>query len=472
FAAFGTFDNYALMMMRIYLFESKETFRTAADRIPEDPVTVLQMITPDNNRDKYLDACFKTARDLKAAGARVVMMELPWLPVTPENIKKVDEINKTGIVVFGTHFSGFDPNLEYKYRRTQPPLMGKVDLSWGQITYPESIGLRFPSAFQMFMNPFIPYGTTDVRTGKIVPDYAIEALRKYVGANEIRHEGREIVIGDIRLPVSSDGTLVSYNRSGSFPLFTWSAAVLFDEKISEPRYSVLKSQSRTDMSRTIQELEEYFRDKIVYIKWDEANNPNLTRWSDAGAYSVLISNALSGKNILRKADGWSLALILVCVGICGFISKFVRGLWAVPLMALFVVGIYLGAAWLLHEQSIMLDASYPMAAVILSIAVFPLARFAWTMRAVTPQAAASLIPEPVTQPEIRTTGSGWFAFTGEKLSLSLPLAAIVLLTAIGGSVLLTSLLQKPEIQQEPVYIMSMPTVEVQGYYSPSNGSAQ
>jgi len=123
----------------------------------------------------------------------------------------------------------------------------------------------------------------------------------------------------------------------------------------------------------------------------------------------------------------------------------------------------------------LLDILYPVVAVLLSIAIFPLARFAWTMRAEIPSAPPSFIPEPVpvsAQPSASATGAGWFAVSSGRLSLSLPLAVLVLLTAIGSGVLATSLLRNPEIQKEPVYIMSLPTVEVQDYYSPSNGSAQ
>lgn len=480
-AATGAWDNFSFMLMRTYLFSSPRQFHPLSPQSPENHVTVLQITTPDNNRDRYLDACLKTAHDLKATGARVMMMEIPWLPATDENLKKVDELNKTSIVVFGTRFSGFGPQ-RMKTIYTQHPLLGKLNLLWGQITYPENISYRYPAVTQLFMNPFIPYGTIDVRTNKTVPDVALEVLKKYTDASEIRREENEIVVGDIRLPISNDGELLSYNEGGAFPLYSFVMTLNAGDKSSSPMYKVFKEGGMEVTYKDLTELEELFVNKIVIIKWDELNNPNLQTWADAGAYSTFINNALNGTNLIRKAEGWPTIITLLSVLFCGFFSRSLRGLHAVPLMLLHGAALFFGGAWLLQSQQILLDTSYPLAAVILSIAVFPLVRFAWTMRAAeaTPTSGGltpsftfstssqkSMAPSPVQAPPQQARKL--LALTSNRLSLSFPIALLAIALAITGSAAATYVWLNATLKPrtEVIYVPTLPTVEVQGYYSKS-----
>ena len=443
----------------------------------EGTLRSIALLTPDNNPKRYLEVCLKIARDLQQAGARVMLMDLPpnILPLD-EHLNLVSELQKTGIVVFGTR-DREEPLLPQK-RIVYNSLSGKMDFPWAHFTFQVEELSRSP-----FVQRFVPYGYTDVRTGKPVPDVALEVLRKYSGAPSIENQENMVAVGNYRLPVSDDGYLYSFSPSLGMQyaaFFRLDEVAPLNSKYEVVNYTFSAGNPQlpslsTHMTQTLKGFEELFRDKIITIQWADAGSYSGSAGYRNIAYLTLLDNILSGTNLVRKAERWPLYVTLFSVLLCGVIARSLRGLYAVPLMLLVGAGLFLGAVWLMQNQQILIDVSYPVAAIILSIAAFPLARFAWTMRAEVPSAPPSFIPEPipVSAPlSASATGAGWFAVSSGRLSLSLPLAALVLLTAIGSGVLATSLLRKPEILQEPVYIMSLPTVEVQDYYSPGNGSAQ
>jgi hypothetical protein len=91
-------------------------------------------------------------------------------------------------------------------------------------------------------------------------------------------------------------------------------------------------------------------------------------------YAGVISSLLHG-TIARRygiAPLWISALV---VGLSLWLALKVRLLYAVALILLFAAGLFLGGAWLLFQQSIMLDAAYPAVAALLSGIIFPVVRW-------------------------------------------------------------------------------------------------
>jgi hypothetical protein len=100
----------------------------------------------------------------------------------------------------------------------------------------------------------------------------------------------------------------------------------------------------------------------------------------------------------------------------------------------------------------------------LSMATFPLIRFAWTMHATEPQPAIIQRTEPT---PVEKTAQRLVMVSGKRLSLSPRMALVIMLalivSSVGGTVLwLEAHSPKPRI--EVIYLPTMPTVEVQGYY--------
>ncbi len=447
----------------------------------ERRVMFLDIHTPDNNLERYLETTLKTARELRQAGTRVMIVELPWFQPTERTFQLVSDLNNTGIVVFGTHYP-----LSRYYRTIQHPLLNKLDLSWGQYTSQLSQLYYDRSSRTAFSLPrFIPYGVHDTRTDKPVPDVVVEALRKYDGASEIRAEGSAIIVGKRRLPTSSDGTLYISMRDNIVNVLLLTLQVSMVG--SEVEYT-LYNRGGINFVRSDGELlkgsQSDFKDKIVLTGWSDAVGAFRVQenWNEMFQYAVFLDCALAGKNLLRYAERWPIVITLLSLLLCGVVARYLRGLYAVPAMILAGLGLVLSARWLFLTHDILLDVSYPLAAIILCTAILPLVRFAYTMRSfeTTPTSgrfspSLGFAPELPTRmaPALEITqqqpSRTRFVFTGKRLSLSFPLAALVIVLSIAGSTTLTYLWLNATLKPrtEVVYVPTLPTVEVEGYYSKS-----
>jgi hypothetical protein len=214
------------------------------------------------------------------------------------------------------------------------------------------------------------------------------------------------------------------------------------------------------------------RDKIVLVPWLEwyggPGNPEVF------AYIPLIEQMLSGQMTRRLAE-WDffLAMFLVAIGVA--LARWLRGLYAVPIMAIVGVAAFYGCVWLAEAQNILVNPAPTLLAAVLSLATFPVVRFAWTMRPAEP------LPFPVQEAEpvpveyaAQRPGIvfGRPATPGKRLSLSVRVAALAIVLSIAGSATATYfwLGSQPKSQPEVIYVPTMPTVEVHGYYPPSNNS--
>ncbi|HEY4612387.1 MAG TPA: hypothetical protein VII11_05350 [Bacteroidota bacterium] len=439
----------------------------------QSPLAQITLSTSDNNQKRYLEACLKIARDLKQAGARVMLMDFPQnLPQVDQYLELVSELQKTGIVVFGTRpYQG--PSHFARLWVAMNPLPGKLDISWGHYTLEEK-----ELSYSHSVDQFVPYRYIDSWTGDTTPDVTLEVLRKYSGAVAIEDHENVVNVGNYSLPISTDGSLYSYRpwnyrvaHAAWFRLDT-GEGVGRSPLSKAPYYNIFTGATRiggfpyqTTLTPTLKGFEDRFRDKIVMIWWNDYGS-----FSSAfdgirlRSYAALLDNILTGTNLVRKAESAPLYLTLLGVLLCGLLARYLRGLYAVPLMLLVGVGLFFGAVWLLQDQQILLDSSYPVVAVILSIAAFPLARFAWTMRVKEPMSAPALAFEPPPVEHVEQTS---IAFSGKRLSFSLPVAIAIILISIAGSAGITSLMvssQPKQAEPEVIVLPTLPPIEVQGYY--------
>ena len=464
-----TLNDRALLPLQIPL--SRQQFvppRESAQSV----LVQMTLSTPDNNKKRYLEACLKIARDLKQAGARVMLMDFPQnLPQVDQYLELVSELQKTGIVVFGTRpYQG--PSYFARLWVAMNPLPGKLDISWGHYTLEEK-----ELSYSHSVDQFVPYRYIDSWTGDTTPDVTLEVLRKYSGAVAIEDHENVVNVGNYSLPISTDGSLYSYRPSGY--KMSYHAAWLRletetgdDMVLSKAHYMIFTGATRiggfpyqTTLTPTLKGFEDRFRDKIVMIWWNDYGS-----FSSAfdgirlRSYAALLDNILTGTNLVRKAESAPLYLTLLGVLLCGLLARYLRGLYAVPLMLAVGAGLFFGSVWLLQDQQILLDISYPIVAVILSIAAFPLARFAWTMRVKEPMSAPALAFEPPPVEHVEQTS---IAFSGKRLSFSLPVAIAIILISIAGSAGITSLMvssQPKQAEPEVIVLPTLPPIEVQGYY--------
>ncbi|HEX9829972.1 MAG TPA: hypothetical protein VGB10_07140, partial [Bacteroidota bacterium] len=328
-------------------------------------MTHIALTTPDNNSKHYLEACFKIAQDLKEAGARVMVMEIPQnIPLVDEYLSLVSELNKTGIIVFATR--SYDlPKPFTRLRYTQHPILQKMDIPWAHYTYEVEDLSLFHN-----VDRFVPYRYIDISSGNRVPDIAVEVLRKYSGATTIETDGNVVTVGDYRLPISENGSLYSYHGAGYKSPTTAAWLRLTTDTgdfadLPKAEYMVFTGNPRTSSfsshtTPSLKGFEELFKDKIVNIAWDNTiANIAFYDGLQINAYSTLLDNILTGKNLVRKAESGQLYLTLLSVLLCGLFARYFRGLYAVPLMLLVGVGLFFGATWLVQNQQILLDILYP-----------------------------------------------------------------------------------------------------------------
>lgn len=448
------------------------SFRNLYPYVPDkSPVMFLNLRTPDNNVERYLETTLKIARELQRAGTRVMIIELPPLHADDRTVQLVSELNNTGIVVFGIHYHLFNHNT----RLSEQPLFDRLSLSWGQFTSSLSQVYEFnPSRYRYAFGKFVPYGTSDARTGKIVPDVVVEALRKYEGAREIRADRNAVLVGEKRIPTSSDGTTFVNMSGGLYYPSLFTIELTLDGK--RPQYllyhKTMKAVPR--VGSLLEGIESDFKDRIVLTSWFDGVGAYREQqsWIEMSQYSVYMDCVARGRNLVTRVDLWPVILTLITVLLCGLLARYFRGLVSVPSMIFLGVTLVVIARWLLHDHDLLLEVSYPLASVILSIAIFPLVRFSYMMRAMTESADWDTGFFPAAAPQIAPHSSSEKTVTRQEkpakhLSLSFPLAfAIVLLLVVSSAgITYWSLHSTEKPKPEVVYLMSMPPVEVVAYYS-------
>ncbi len=394
----GMLDNLAMNYM------AAPFLRRAQPRSSESHTSVVWLATPDNSKSQYLESLLTLAGDLKESGARAVIFNLPVVPQTEKNTKLIRAIQETGIAVFSVRLN--DPFYGiYDRPIVSKPVSPKLNISWG---YYSLVPDRTPGKYAGFVDRFFPFKTRDFLTNEIVPDVGLVAAQKFRGEALSESNGGDIMIGAWKLPIASDGSLYSYHPRGS----RVRRGIMVKVRETNPTELVYTFSSSKDLkvttSTTLMGFEEFVKDRVVITNWLDEGALTSQTWDESIAYPNFIDNILDGEFLLRKAEGWPFYLTLVSVLLCGIIVRYLRGLFAVPLMLLFGAGLFLGSNWLLQHQDVLLDVSYPLAAVILSIAILPLARFSFFMQAarepslgvgtgffpsVSPQLAMLTVPE-------------------------------------------------------------------------------
>lgn len=433
---------------------------------PPPHTRYITLLTGDNNRREYLQACLKIAKDLKQAGARVVVFELPGIPQTDEYKQLLAEIDATGIAIFGTR------PLEGVLRFVPHPTWGRTDPSWGAFTYDERSWKESP-----LIHKFKPYGYYRTHRDVPVEDVALTAVRKFRGIGTdvpIVRDGQTIHTGLGTIMVDAKGTLFSFQASG----FPYRAYVPVGVELNTEQkglcyrlYPVGPFPS-TGPPPQVKEIDSFLpvadlvRDKIVLVPWFEQYRGQV--YNEIFAYIPLIEQMLSGQMTRRLAE-WDLFLALFLIAASVALTRWLRGLYAVPIMAIIGVAAFYGCVWLAETQNILVNPAPALLATVISIAAFPVVRFAWTMRAAEPLPSSVQEAEPVPAEHVAQRPVIVFdksATTSKRLSLSVRVAVLAIVLSISGSAAATYLWlsSQPKPQPEVVYVPTLPTIEVQGYY--------
>jgi hypothetical protein len=330
-------------------------------------VSVFNFLRP--HYGEYFPDCLKLVRDLKDAGAKVVLLQLSPLS-TPvdraEGLRLIRELENTGIVVFGTPYGR---NFHYA------DSAGEIKFTKGTFTLSEH---NMEEAIGLYR--FKPSGMESDYTDPL-SDVTLEIIRKYKGYSDhlSPERGADLIrFGDFTIPVTNDGWMFSRNKGFTVP----QTLVYVDNKgdwvywrqqgsiWNSPELKKAGLAVSTSPLGAMKHLSIEVQGRIVLLNESFGVIKQPGFFTYASAYATAIENILGGK-ITRKSETGYLWLSVICVAIAGFIAYRFRLIAAFLLMFILAVGTLLFGSYLYDTQNILVDIFYPLLSLAMAMAAFP-----------------------------------------------------------------------------------------------------
>ncbi len=325
------------------------------------------------SHDVYLRHALAIVKNLKKAGAKVVVLPLPSdiLPV-PKILDLLDKLKKQGIVVFGATTSPsqyFSRSVSYledpKNWWVRQPALHRVSIPWGVLSmYTEPFAALYR---------FVPSQFRDFDTGEPVPDIALQALKRYLGypdSLEIRHTPYYDSLGPHTIPLERDGfAYVKHSFHSSFDGGVFASLLPeTDSLIFFPtRWSGKKEPINLDSSWA------FYNGKIVVLDW---GNLSQFQFPSFGLIYAQIVNAILHKNFVDRYNDYDLFFIALVVISLSVVSYHFRGIITVLVSFVLGVGIVVLSIWLFDRYSILYDPVYVLVPIVLCGFILPIVRLA------------------------------------------------------------------------------------------------
>ena len=428
----------------------------------DSPVKILNFYTRDNNQTEYLQSCVKITQDLKAVGAKVVVVPLPFI-FSERLIKLVEKIHEAGIVVFGLTSPDF-----YLIRQSQQRVGLRTGRMWRFDYYKQPLpGYHYIQKVEPF--PYNHYSADY--------DVSFEVLRTYFGISPeekiIRGEN-EVSLGKHTFPIDKSGSL--YVGRQIWGQFRSTINAVYDMKDlskessgeKKVEYVLPKALRQSVYTSTLVDFRDQFEGKIIVLSPQDFATPFADR--EANRYAQIVDHMIRGEVLTRSRLG-SLLFALVCIVGCGLILYRTKPLAAIALLMLFSAFVFYGNGWLFQVKGILVDVPASFAALLLSMAVFTVMRLGYEWRFGVGRGVV-VPPAPVFGGGAvdATKSPTGFAFLWKRMSFSPAAALGVLILVIVTTALVTRGIDRPKPADSPkeiVYVTSLPTVEVQGVYIPN-----
>ncbi|MFA5834885.1 MAG: hypothetical protein WDA22_15525 [Bacteroidota bacterium] len=336
---------------------------------PKNYVEVLHFYSEDNNPHRYITDMIKISEDLKDAGAKVVIIELPGrlYPMTERRLKRLDSLVNVLQSMSRVTFAG-----DYWYY--QNPI-SKNNLSPLTVKKIEPYTRYYSNLVRHF-----PYRYT--------ADIALSVARRYYGIpDSIRPVkiGNTIIVGDIKVPVNSNGEAFSdniciirllrnfhyvafhgFNDNGSTDMVQYTADIS-----SIGRDSQIDKVPITDLRK----FKNDFEKKIVLIAWNYSDGLFTSPIYTQAVASSIIS-LIENSNYVQSRE-LTIALIILSVLIIG-ITVYRFGFFVSLILTAFLFTIYIaGGIWVFLSSRMIVEVLYPVAATILSFIVFSLLKLSF-----------------------------------------------------------------------------------------------
>ncbi len=322
--------------------------------VPICRIVVLQ--TPDNNLGRYYRAVATVARDLRHAGARIVLAERsrdlgplsPWNPI-------LDSLEKDGVTLYESG-NGVPQSL---------PLPNPPSGEWGHARSLDQ-GRPVPEdnpcmiAFRPVPSWYNPNLHCALRT--------MALMHGQPGSRQPVYTDGEIQYGDLRIPVTGDGEAYAPVDARIWKGLAGFAVV--QEGTDSLTYWYQSSPSSATLSP---DFAARVRGEVVFIRWLESGGFEGDSRNRKAAALPSIIEALQRGRLLSPLPIWNplATLFVLLLGMGLSLGKHLRV--AFPAMLCVAVAILAADVWLTVSLSLLADLIYPAVAAVLSGILFPLA---------------------------------------------------------------------------------------------------
>ncbi|HTY39418.1 MAG TPA: hypothetical protein VMH23_20035, partial [Bacteroidota bacterium] len=318
-------------------------------------------------RGSYIRDCLRLVRDLKAGGAKVVVLGTSAPIVSKDEFVLLRKLEETGIVVFAT---------EYWRTLRVADSTGELKLSAGSVTMPENEVDE--TSYRLVR--LRPTGIDNVGSPRLL-DISMEILRKYKGyGNDVAwtEEGGEFRFGEFRVPVTSDGWM--YSKSRGFRI--WDPLVYVDstgaweyESGGEKFYSSgikkaglkIEGHIRNGKNIPAQDIGTLYQGKIVLLTDSFGRSGS---YLVSQAYESAVENILTG-DLIRKWEMGHLWLSVLCLVLAGFIAYRVRLVVAILILLAMLPCVLLFGSYLYTSYNVLVDLFYPLLSTAMAVVIFP-----------------------------------------------------------------------------------------------------
>lgn len=349
------------------------SFRGAPAEDPDYPFVLFSLWAPLPPAD-YLRHCVSIVGDLKKAGAKGVLIplpvDMPWIPKVKEQI---EELQKSGIVVFGMRLRELSTSSPAGARMldnpknwwVRHPVFHHIDLFWGVLS------ARFEVLGTIYR--FLPTQYRESNRGEPVPDASLQLLKRHFGYPddlEIQQGSYRVRFGSHTIPLSTNGYV--YVKRVPLPRPAYSVFAVVSPEIDSLQYMV-STFRRNEKNPSLEAGWKTYKNKIVILDWPGMGDDPFVFPSPGQVYQQIL-NAVVTNSYVTLMDEWNLLLIFLAVAIMAGLGYATRG-WV-----LFISSILLSAGfvwftrWLLGQHNIIMDPLYVLLPILLCGVLLPIVK--------------------------------------------------------------------------------------------------
>ncbi|MBI3005949.1 MAG: hypothetical protein HYY49_11140 [Ignavibacteriales bacterium] len=339
----------------------------------EKPASLLYFTAFDLDQRTLIQRCADLAEDLKKSDAKIVLFPFKdGIERTPENMKSLERMKKTGIVILGNKWWSDVRPVELMDRGSWwsgEPVAGyraadSLTSMWGPLTIPGS----GPQDYY----EFVPYGVRHTWEGQLMYDATIQAIMRFLGTGEdaVQLSDDEFRIGSHKIPLWGEG--IAYAKGWKEFREPW-------EEMAHVEANMMTTALKYNGSGKKSSLEIY-RGKIVVI---ELIDFRTFVWPTLGRKVWYIINSIMNDNFFVRTDSWE--ILLMTTFLCGsaiLLFFFPTGRILVGLLLSGVAFLFY-CRWLIASHNIILDPLYPLVTLAISLLLFPIVKLAHEKHALT-----------------------------------------------------------------------------------------